>query len=107
VRKSAKEVHVEWAVEDYDGRRTVRVGRFDMLMKMEDRWLLLDYKTGRPEKDIEAWLKSQKQHYRPQLDAYAEMVARGLTVPKEKIEWAILFTALPGIVWQGKKINIK
>jgi ATP-dependent helicase/nuclease subunit A len=104
LRKSAKEVHVEWAVEDYDGRRTVRVGRFDMLMKMEDRWLLLDYKTGRPEKDIEAWLKSQKQHYRPQLDAYAEMVARGLTVPKEKIEWAILFTALPGIVWQGKKI---
>ena len=103
LRKSAKEVHVEWAVEDYDARRTVRVGRFDMLMKMEDRWLLLDYKTGRPEKDIEAWLKSQKQHYRPQLDAYAEMVARGLTVPKGKIEWAILFTALPRIVWQGKK----
>jgi ATP-dependent exoDNAse (exonuclease V) beta subunit len=100
LRKSARELHVEWAVEDYDGRRTVRVGRFDMLLKMEDRWLLLDYKTGRPEQDIEAWLKIRKQHYRPQLDAYAEMVARGLAVPKEKIEWAILFTALPRLVWQ-------
>jgi ATP-dependent exoDNAse (exonuclease V) beta subunit len=99
LRKSAREVHVEWAVEDYDGRRTVRVGRFDMLLKMEDIWLLLDYKTGRPEKDIAAWLKSQKEHYRPQLDAYAEMVARGLNVPKEKIEWAILFTALPRLVF--------
>ena len=69
--------------------------------------ILTDLKTGRPEKDIEAWLNSQKQHYRPQLDAYAEMVARGLTVPKEKIEWAILFIALPRIVWQGEKINTK
>jgi len=104
LRKSAKEVHVEWAVEDYDGRRTVRVGRFDMLLKMEDNWLLLDYKTSRPEKDLSAWLQSQKEHYRPQLDAYAEMVARGLNVPEEKIQWAILFTALPRLVWQEEKI---
>jgi len=103
LRKSAKEVHVEWAVEDYDGRRTVRVGRFDMLLKMEDRWILIDYKTGRPEKDIDAWLKSQKEHYRPQLDAYAEMVAKGLNISEEKVEWAILFTALPRLVWQKKK----
>jgi len=103
LRKSAKEVHVEWAVEDYDGRRTVRVGRFDMLLKMEDKWLLLDYKTGRPEKDLSAWLQSQKEHYRPQLDAYAEMVARGLNVSQEKIEWAILFTALPRLVWQEEE----
>lgn len=105
LRKSAKEVHVEWAVEDYDGRRTVRVGRFDMLLKMEDRWVLLDYKTGRPEKDLAAWLQSQKEHYRHQLDAYAEMVARGLNVPEEKIQWAIFFTALPRLVWQEEKIQ--
>jgi ATP-dependent exoDNAse (exonuclease V) beta subunit len=105
LRKSAKELHVEWAVEDYDGRRTVRVGRFDMLLKVEDRWVLLDYKTGRAEKDLSAWLQSQKEHYRPQLDAYAEMVARGLNVSQEKIEWAILFTALPRLVWQEEKIR--
>jgi len=35
------------------------------------------------------------------------MVARGFTVPKEKIEWAILFTALPRIVWQREKISPK
>ena len=56
---------------------------------------------------MEALLKSQKQHYCPQLDAYAEMVGRGFTGPKEKIEWAILFTALPRIVWQEEKIETK
>jgi ATP-dependent exoDNAse (exonuclease V) beta subunit len=76
-----------------------------MLLKVEDRWVLLDYKTGRAEKDLSAWLQSQKEHYRPQLDAYAEMVARGLNVSQEKIEWAILFTALPRLVWQEEKIR--
>jgi ATP-dependent exoDNAse (exonuclease V) beta subunit len=64
----------------------------------------LDYKTGRPEQDLSAWLQGQKEHYRPQLDAYAEMVARGLNVPEKKIQWAILFTALPRLVWQEGKI---
>jgi len=104
LRKSAKEANVERAIEDYDGRRTVRVGRFDMLLKMEDRWVVLDYKTGRPEKDLWTWLQSQMDHYRPQLDAYAEMVARGLNVPQEKIQRAILFTALPRLVWEEEKI---
>jgi ATP-dependent exoDNAse (exonuclease V) beta subunit len=66
---------------------------------------VIDLKTGPPEKDLSAWLQSQKEHYRPQLDAYAEMVARGLNVPEEKIQWAILFTALPRLVWQGEKIR--
>jgi ATP-dependent exoDNAse (exonuclease V) beta subunit len=102
LRESAKEVHAEWALEDFDGRRTVRVGRFDVLLKTEDRWVLLDYKTGQPEKDVNAWLQSQKEHYRPQLNAYAQMVARALNLPEEKIQWAILFTALPRLVWQEK-----
>jgi hypothetical protein len=59
-----------------------------------------DLKTGRPEKDLSAWLQSQKEHDRPQLDAYAETVARELNVSKERIDWAILFTALPRLVWQ-------
>jgi hypothetical protein len=66
--------------------------------------IVIDLKTAPPEGDLEAWLQSQKEHYRSQLDAYAEMVARGLNAPKEKIHWAILFTALPRLVWQEEKI---
>ena len=105
LRKSAKEVHAEWAVEDFDGQRAVRVGRFDVLLKTDDRWVLLDYKTGPPEGDVSAWLESQKDHYRPQVTAYAQMVARALDLPQEKIQWAILFTALPRLVWQGEEIR--
>jgi ATP-dependent exoDNAse (exonuclease V) beta subunit len=74
-----------------------------MLLKMDDGWVLLDYKTGRPEGDLGAWLRSQKDHYRTQLDAYAEMVARGINASKEKIQWAILFTAIPRLMWQEEK----
>jgi ATP-dependent exoDNAse (exonuclease V) beta subunit len=105
LRRSAREVHAEWAVEDFDGQRAVRVGRFDVLLKTDDRWVLLDYKTGPPEGDVSAWLESQKDHYRPQVTAYAQMVARSLNLPEEKIQWAILFTALPRLVWQGEEIR--
>lgn len=102
--KSAREVHVEWALEDFDGNRTVRVGRFDLLLRMEDRWLLVDYKTGRPDKDVESWIQEQLDRHRPQLNAYSQMVARTLNLPEEKIRWAILFTALPRLVRQDEKI---
>jgi ATP-dependent exoDNAse (exonuclease V) beta subunit len=103
LRESAKEIHSELNIEDFDCEWTLRVGRFDLLLKTEDRWVVLDYKTGRPEKDVEAWLQIQKEHYRPQLNAYAQMVARTMNLPEEKVEWAILFTSLPCLVWQGKK----
>ncbi len=110
LRESAKEIHPEWAVEDFDGQWTVRVGRFDLLLKTEGRWVVVDYKTGRPEndapeKDLDRWLDSQVEHYRPQLHAYTQMVARTLHLPEEKIEWAILFTALPRLVGPNHPIH--
>ncbi len=104
LRESAKEIHIEVALEDFDSQWTVRVGRFDLLLKMEDGWVLVDYKTSRPEKDAGVWLHSQMELHRPQLNAYAQMVARTLKLPEEKIEWAILFTALPRLVWREEKV---
>jgi hypothetical protein len=48
------------------------------------------------------FLKEQMLHYRSQLSAYAQMVARVMNVPEERVGWAILFTAIPRLVWQGK-----
>jgi ATP-dependent exoDNAse (exonuclease V) beta subunit len=104
LRETAREVHVEWALEDFDGKRTVRVGRFDLLLGMEDRWLLVDYKTGRPDKDVESWIQEQLDRHRPQLNAYSQMVGRTLKIPEEQIGWAVLFTALPRLVRQEERV---
>ena len=91
-------------LEDFDGNRAVRVGRFDLLLRMEDRWLLVDYKTGRPDKDVESWIQEQLDRHRPQLNAYTQMAARTLNLHEEKIRWAILFTALPRLVRQEERV---
>ena len=100
--RSATDLHSEWAIEDYDGEYSLRVGRVDLLVKTGDRWLIVDYKTGRPDGDVASWVHAQVQHYHPQLTAYAQMVARVMNVPEEKVTWTILFTAIPRLVWQGK-----
>ena len=98
--RSATDLHSEWAIEDYDGEYSLRVGRVDLLVQTDNQWTIIDYKTGRPEGDMEAWVKEQMLHYRSQLSAYAQMVARVMNVPEEKVTWTILFTALPLLVRQ-------
>jgi len=100
LRDSAQEVQTEWALEDFDGDKNIRVGRFDLLLKVNDRWVVLDYKAGRPEGDVETWVRNQKRRYGPQLGAYVEMMARMLNTAAENIRSAMLFTALPRLVWQ-------
>ena len=100
IRTDAAGLHSEWAIEDYDGEYSLRVGRVDLLVKTGDRWLIVDYKTGRPDADVESWVHAQVQHYHPQLTAYARMAARVMNVPEERVGWVILFTALPRLVWQ-------
>jgi len=100
LRDSAQEVQTEWALEDFDGDKNIRVGRFDLLLKVNDRWVVLDYKAGRPEGDVETWVRNQKRRYGPQLGAYVEMMAQMLSIPAENIRSAMLFTALPRLVWQ-------
>ena len=102
LRESAQEVHSEMDLEDFDGENTLRVGRFDLLLKTQAGWVVVDYKTGQPEGDVEAWLNRQMQHYRSQLTAYIQMVAKVLDTPEEKIRWAMLFTSLPRLAWQER-----
>jgi ATP-dependent exoDNAse (exonuclease V) beta subunit len=102
LRESAIVLQSEWAIEDFDGEYNLRVGRIDLLLKKEDKLVIVDYKTAKRDPDVDTWLNSQEQHYRPQLSAYTQMVARLMNVPEEKVTWAILFTALPRLVWQGK-----
>jgi ATP-dependent helicase/nuclease subunit A len=110
LRESADEIYSEWAIEDVDAGSTLRSGRFDLLLKSGGRWVVLDYKTGRPEKGLaeegmEGWISTQAKMYRAQLTAYAEMVARALNLNREEIEWAILFTALPRLVREKERVS--
>ena len=67
--------------------------------KNAGKWVVIDYKTGSPKGDHETWLRSLSERYRPQLAAYVQMAAKGLKVAEEDVRGAILFTALPRLVW--------
>ena len=102
IRTDAAGLHSEWAIEDHDGKQSLRVGRVDLVVQTDTQWTIIDYKTGRPEGDVDAWVRGQMLHYRSQLSAYAQMVARVKNVPEEKVTWAILFTAIPRLAGEGK-----
>ncbi|MBM3300005.1 MAG: PD-(D/E)XK nuclease family protein [Deltaproteobacteria bacterium] len=100
LRAAATSLRSEWPVEDYDGEENLRVGRIDLVIQKDSQWIIVDYKTGKPEGDTETWIKGQVNHYRSQLSAYAQMVARVMKVPEERVGWVILFTAIPKLVRQ-------
>ncbi len=72
--------------------------------------MVLDYKTGRPEKGLsdkglKDWISAQVKIYRPQLAAYVEMAAKVLNLTRQEIEWAILFTGLPQLIREKTKVR--
>lgn len=99
LRDRAEETRVEWPIEDFDGRERLRVGRVDLALRVSGGWVIVDYKTGRADEDVEAWVGVEKERYAPQLRAYAEMAARVLGEDPALIRCALLFTSLPRLVW--------
>jgi len=58
-------------------------------------WWLVDFKTSRPPAggDWDAFLVQEKEKYRPQLQAYRDMVAAARDLSPEAIRPALYFTA--------------
>ncbi len=92
LREGAQAVLPEYALEDFDGLDRLRVGRLDLLVESGGRFAVVDYKTGRPDGDVEAWIEARRTHYAPQLRAYAEMVARSRGVDAGSVKSYLLFT---------------
>jgi ATP-dependent exoDNAse (exonuclease V) beta subunit len=103
LRESAQEVHSEMPLEDFDGRNTLRVGRFDLLLKTQEGWVVVDYKAGQPEgrRNVD---HRQMQHYRPQLTAYVQMVAKVLDAPEERSDGPCCLHLFP--VWHGRRESV-
>jgi ATP-dependent exoDNAse (exonuclease V) beta subunit len=95
LRDTATETIPEWAIEDCFDKNAIRVGRIDLVLKTAKDIVLVDFKTGRPGPDSDAWLAAELAHYRPQLVAYREMAARALDMPPTRIRPVLFFTALP------------
>jgi len=68
----------EWLVEDETASGVIRRGRLDRVVYDGKCWWLLDFKTGRPEKeeDWEDFVAAEVERYRPQVEAYREMAAK-------------------------------
>ncbi|MCX6993331.1 MAG: UvrD-helicase domain-containing protein [Kiritimatiellaeota bacterium] len=103
LRGAATEMIPEWAIEDCFDKNIIRVGRIDLLLKTVNGIVLVDFKTGRPGPDSDAWLTAEFTRYRPQLVAYREMAARALGIPPTRVQAVLFFTAL--LRWVDEEIK--
>jgi len=92
LRNDADAILPECALEDFDGKDRLRVGRLDLLVQRDGQFAIVDYKTGKPEGDFKTWIETHRKHYAPQLRAYAEMVARSRGVEPSAVTAYLLFT---------------
>jgi len=89
-------VQNEWEIEDATEEGRVRSGAIDLAALDVDTWWICDFKTSRPEdsEPLEAFIAQERELYRPQLEAYREMLANLKNVPESLIRAGIYLTAL-------------
>ncbi len=89
-------VQNEWEIEDTPGENRVRSGVIDLAALDGDTWWICDFKTSRPDngQPLEEFVAHERELYRPQLEAYREMLAHLKDVPESRICAGIYLTAL-------------
>jgi ATP-dependent helicase/nuclease subunit A len=87
---------LEAAVRDESGQTAILSGELDLAVHDGTRWIIVDYKTGRPAPDepVEAFVRQMTGHYRPQLTAYRTMLAQWAGVEESLVEAGLYLTAL-------------
>lgn len=73
-----------------DGRHVT--GQIDRLVIEDDTVLIIDFKTGKPDKN-----QPVPKKYRAQMQAYADLMRQ--RYPAKKIQSGLLFTEIPEILW--------
>jgi ATP-dependent helicase/nuclease subunit A len=84
----------EWLLEDRPASGSIRRGRLDLLAFDGRDWWLVDFKTSRPPAGLawEDFLRSEKEKYAPQLEAYREMTAKARGLSPDALRMALYFT---------------
>ncbi len=92
---AAESSRFEWLLEDQPAPGFIRRGRLDLLAFDGKDWWLVDFKTSRPPLGVpwEDFLLSEKEKYRPQLEAYREITAKACRLKPEALRLALYFTA--------------
>ena len=88
-------VQNEWEIEDTPVEGRVRSGVIDLAAFDGNTWWICDFKTSRPEdgQPVEKFVAQERDLYRPQLEAYREMLAHLKDVPESRIRTGIYLTA--------------
>jgi ATP-dependent exoDNAse (exonuclease V) beta subunit len=83
-------------LEDRPAVDQIRTGTVDRIVFDGSNWWVIDYKTSRPlsEETVDGFIAREVQRYRPQLEAYREMVANYFKVEIPKVRAVFYFTAL-------------
>ncbi|MBN2396887.1 MAG: UvrD-helicase domain-containing protein [Deltaproteobacteria bacterium] len=86
----------EWELEDSPAEGRVRSGVIDLAVLEGDTWWICDFKTSRPEngQSVEDFITQERNLYRPQIEAYREMLAHLTGVPAPRIRAGIYLAAI-------------
>jgi ATP-dependent exoDNAse (exonuclease V) beta subunit len=86
----------EYALEAVKREGSIRTGIIDFVRQAGDRWWIVDFKTSRPKTgQTEAeFIEEQKAYYRPQLEAYQDMLAKMHGVDVKQVRKGLYFTGL-------------
>lgn len=95
-RTNPPEGKSEYAVEAMKARGTIRTGILDFVKQDGDRWWIVDFKTSRPAhgQTESEFVKEQIEHYRPQLLAYQDMLAKAKGIDPAQIVAGLYLTSL-------------
>ncbi len=93
---SAPEIHNEWEMEDVPTEGRIRSGVIDLAARDGNTWWICDFKTSRPEdgQSVEEFIAHERGLYRPQLEAYREMLSHLKDIPETQIRVGIYLTSL-------------
>ena len=86
----------EMTVEALKQPGVVQTGVLDFVRKDQKQWWIVDFKTSRPkegEKETE-FLEHEADHYRAQLMAYRDMLAKTIAIDPTEIKSGLYFTGL-------------
>jgi len=96
LKQDHPQTYSEWSLEDRPAADRIRTGTVDRLVFDGSNWWIVDYKTSRPldGESLDSCLTRASNLYKPQLNAYGEMVANYFKVDSSSVRTVLYFTAL-------------
>jgi ATP-dependent exoDNAse (exonuclease V) beta subunit len=98
-REAGEDLRVEHRLEEVDEGDKILAGTVDLAAKVDEGWILVDFKTGQPQEpagpeELEIFRRDRLSAAEPQLRAYRRMWAKHVRVPENTVRVGIYLTGI-------------